>query len=92
MHIATATHSNADKPSHSPSVTAVTAAAVSAAYTEDNGVWTLNDTAQLPELERIFIRPLVMYARLSEQGANTVLALRQQMQGGSILLGVLDGL
>ena len=60
------------------------AAAVSAAYTEDNGVWTLNDTAQLPELERIFIRPLVMYARLSEQGANTVLALRQQMQGGLI--------
>ena len=44
------------------------AAAVSAAYTEDNGIWTLNDTAQLPELERIFIRPLVMYARLSEQG------------------------
>lgn len=60
------------------------AAAVSAAYTEDNGVWTLNDTAQLPELEGIFIRPLVMYARLSEQGANTVLALRQQMQGGLI--------
>ena len=60
------------------------AATVSAAYTEDNGVWTLNDTAQLPELERIFIRPLVMYARLSEQGANTVLALRQQMQGGLI--------
>ena len=60
------------------------AAAVSAAYTEDNGIWTLNDTAQLPELERIFIRPLVMYARLSEQGANTVLALRQQMQGGLI--------
>ena len=57
------------------------AATVSAAYTEDNGVWTLNDTAQLPELERIFIRPLVMYARLSEQGANTVLALRQQMYG-----------
>ena len=60
------------------------AATVSAAYTEDNGVWTLNDTAQLPELEGIFIRPLVMYARLSEQGANTVLALRQQMQGGLI--------
>ena len=60
------------------------AAAVSAAYTEDNGVWTLNDTAQLPELEGIFIRPLVMYARLSEQGANTVLALRKQMQGGLI--------
>lgn len=60
------------------------AAAVSAAYTEDNGIWTLNDTAQLPELERIFIRPLVMYARLSEQGANTVLALRQQMQGSLI--------
>ena len=60
------------------------AATVSAAYTEDNGVWTLNETAQLPELEGIFIRPLVMYARLSEQGANTVLALRQQMQGGLI--------
>lgn len=60
------------------------AATVSAAYTYDNGVWTLNDTAQLPELEGIFIRPLVMYARLSEQGANTVLALRQQMQGGLI--------
>lgn len=60
------------------------AATVSAAYTYDNGVWTLGDTAQLPELEGIFIRPLVMYARLSEQGANTVLALRQQMQGGLI--------
>ena len=31
MHIATATHSNADKPSHSPSVTAVTAVALSEA-------------------------------------------------------------
>ena len=51
------------------------AAAVSAAYTDADGVWTINDTAQLPELEGIFIRPLVMYARLSEQGANTVLAL-----------------
>ena len=60
------------------------AAAVSAAYTDADGVWTINDTAQLPELEGIFIRPLVMYARLSEQGANTVLALRQQMQGGLI--------
>ena len=60
------------------------AATVSAAYTYDNGVWTLGDTARLPELEGIFIRPLVMYARLSEQGANTVLALRQQMQGGLI--------
>lgn len=59
------------------------AAAVSAAYTDADGVWTINDTAKLPELEGIFIRPLVMYARLSEQGANTVLALRQQMQGGS---------
>lgn len=57
---------------------------VSAAYTYDNGVWTLNDTAQQPELEPVFIRPLVMYARLSEQGANTVLALRKQMQGGLI--------
>ena len=57
---------------------------VSAAYTYDNGVWTLNDTAQQPELESVFIRPLVMYARLSEQGANTVLALRRQMQGGLI--------
>lgn len=57
---------------------------VSAAYTYDNGVWTLNDTAQQPELESVFIRPLVMYARLSEQGANTVLALRKQMQGGLI--------
>lgn len=44
------------------------AAAVSAAYTDADGVWTINDTAQLPELEGIFIRPLVMYARLSEQG------------------------
>ena len=60
------------------------AAAVSAAYTDADGVWTINDTAQLPELEGIFVRPLVMYARLSEQGANTVLALRQQMQGGLI--------
>ena len=60
------------------------AAAVSAAYTDADGVWTINDTAKLPELEGIFIRPLVMYARLSEQGANTVLALRQQMQGGLI--------
>ena len=60
------------------------AAAVSAAYTDADGVWTVNDTAQLPELEGVFIRPLVMYARLSEQGANTVLALRQQMQGGLI--------
>ena len=42
------------------------AAAVSAAYTDADGVWTINDTAQLPELEGIFIRPLVMYARLSE--------------------------
>ena len=41
------------------------AATVSAAYTYDNGVWTLGDTARLPELEGIFIRPLVMYARLS---------------------------
>lgn len=57
---------------------------VGAAYTYDNGVWTLNDTAQQPELESVFIRPLVMYARLSEQGANTVLALRKQMQGGLI--------
>ena len=57
---------------------------VSAAYTYDSGVWTLNDTAQQPELESVFIRPLVMYARLSEQGANTVLALRKQMQGGLI--------
>ena len=57
---------------------------VSVAYTYDNGVWTLNDTAQQPELESVFIRPLVMYARLSEQGANTVLALRKQMQGGLI--------
>lgn len=57
---------------------------VSAAYTYDNGVWTLNDAAQQPELESVFIRPLVMYARLSEQGANTVLALRKQMQGGLI--------
>ena len=57
---------------------------VSAAYTYDNGVWTLNDTVQQPELESVFIRPLVMYARLSEQGANTVLALRKQMQGGLI--------
>ena len=57
---------------------------VSAAYTYDNGVWTLNDTAQQPELESVFIRPLVMYARLSEQGANTGLALRKQMQGGLI--------
>ena len=57
---------------------------VSAAYTYDNGVWTLNDTAQQPELESVFIRPLVMYARLSEQGANTVLALRKQMQSGLI--------
>ena len=60
------------------------AAAVSAAYTDADGVWTINDTAKLPELEGFFIRPLVMYARLSEQGANTVLALRQQMQGGLI--------
>ena len=60
------------------------AAAVSAAYTEADGVWTVNDTAQLPALEGIFLRPLVMYARLSEQGANTVLALRQQMQSGLI--------
>ena len=60
------------------------AAAVSAAYTDADGVWTINDTTKLPELEGIFIRPLVMYARLSEQGANTVLALRQQMQGGLI--------
>lgn len=57
---------------------------VGAAYTYDNGVWTLNVTAQQPELESVFIRPLVMYARLSEQGANTVLALRKQMQGGLI--------
>ena len=34
------------------------AATVSAAYTYDNGVWTLGDTARLPELEGIFIRPL----------------------------------
>ena len=60
------------------------AAAVSAAYTDADGVWTINDTAQLPELEGSFIRPLVMYARLSEQGANNVLALRRQMQGGLI--------
>lgn len=60
------------------------AAAVSAAYTEADGVWTVNDTAQFPALEGIFLRPLVMYARLSEQGANTVLALRQQMQSGLI--------
>ena len=60
------------------------AAAVSAAYTEADGVWMVNDTAQLPALEGIFLRPLVMYARLSEQGANTVLALRQQMQSGLI--------
>lgn len=60
------------------------AAAVSAAYTEADGVWTVNDTVQLPALEGIFLRPLVMYARLSEQGANTVLALRQQMQSGLI--------
>ena len=57
---------------------------VSAAYTYDNGIWTLGDTARQPELEPVFIRPLVMYARLSEQGANTVLALRRQMQGGLI--------
>ena len=57
---------------------------VSAAYTYDNGIWTLGDTARQPELEPVFIRPLVMYARLSEQGANTVLALRKQMQGGLI--------
>ena len=57
---------------------------VSDAYTYDNGVWTLNDTARQPELEPVFIRPLVMYARLSEQGANTVLALRRQMQDGLI--------
>lgn len=57
---------------------------VSAAYTYDNGVWTLSDTARQPELESVFIRPLVMYARLSEQGANTVLALRRQMQDGLI--------
>ena len=57
---------------------------VSDAYTYDNGIWTLSDTARQPELEPVFIRPLVMYARLSEQGANTVLALRKQMQGGLI--------
>ena len=57
---------------------------VSDAYTYDNGIWTLSDTARQPELEPVFIRPLVMYARLSEQGANTVLALRRQMQGGLI--------
>lgn len=57
---------------------------VSDAYTYDNGIWTLGDTARQPELEPVFIRPLVMYARLSEQGANTVLALRRQMQGGLI--------
>lgn len=57
---------------------------VSDAYTYDNGIWTLGDTARQPELESVFIRPLVMYARLSEQGANTVLALRRQMQGGLI--------
>ena len=57
---------------------------VSAAYTYDNGIWTLGDTARQPELESVFIRPLVMYARLSEQGANTVLALRRQMQDGLI--------
>lgn len=57
---------------------------VSAAYTYDNGIWTLGDTARQPELESVFVRPLVMYARLSEQGANTVLALRRQMQGGLI--------
>ena len=57
---------------------------VSAAYTYDDGVWTLSDTARQPELESVFIRPLVMYARLSEQGANTVLALRRQMQDGLI--------
>ena len=57
---------------------------VSDAYTYDNGIWTLGDTARQPELEPVFIRPLVMYARLSEQGANTVLALRKQMQGGLI--------
>ena len=57
---------------------------VSDAYTYDNGIWTLGDTARQPELEPVFIRPLVMYARLSEQGANNVLALRRQMQGGLI--------
>ncbi len=57
---------------------------VSDAYTYDNGIWTLGDTARQPELESVFIRPLVMYARLSEQGANTVLALRRQMQDGLI--------
>ena len=57
---------------------------VSDAYTYDNGIWTLGDTARQPELESVFVRPLVMYARLSEQGANTVLALRRQMQGGLI--------
>ena len=57
---------------------------VSDAYTYDNGIWTLGDTTRQPELEPVFIRPLVMYARLSEQGANTVLALRRQMQGGLI--------
>lgn len=57
---------------------------VSDAYTYDNGIWTLSDTARQPELEPVFIRPLVMYARLSEQGANTVLALRRQMQDGLI--------
>ena len=57
---------------------------VSAAYTYDDGAWTLSDTARQPELESVFIRPLVMYARLSEQGANTVLALRRQMQDGLI--------
>lgn len=57
---------------------------VSDAYTYDNGIWTLGDTARQPELEPVFVRPLVMYARLSEQGANTVLALRRQMQGGLI--------
>lgn len=57
---------------------------VSDAYTYDDGVWTLSDTARQLELEPVFIRPLVMYARLSEQGANTVLALRRQMQDGLI--------
>ena len=44
------------------------AAAVSAAYTDADGIWTINDTAQLPELEGIFIRPLVIYAACRSRG------------------------
>ena len=64
------------------------AAAVSAAYTDADGVWTINDTAQLPDWETVPLSYLCAYYLNGDgayaEGAMDVLAHRYQQAPNTV--------